>query len=195
MAWKRAVAAVAVVMAMTALVMVRTSSSSPQAAGEKNSMGWTELEQEGGRGRVRGRARHTALRADSSLSDFFKAAMNGDFQRKKTVDLATDGLLGPRQLAARRHAREQSLAESSSSPAPVHVKHPVMMRQSHIAHQFARKHVEAAGSAQREQLRQIEKKISKKYPSEDKFVATYRGSLPRGDVPVDAVSFGPYVPL
>ncbi|EKX32760.1 hypothetical protein GUITHDRAFT_156248 [Guillardia theta CCMP2712] len=180
---------------MAALVMTRSSIFASGDAEGKNSRGWTELEQEVRRGRVRGSARHhVALRADSSLSDFFKAAMNGDFQRKRNVDLATDGLLGPRQLAARRHAREQSLAERSTAmPVHVHAPHHVMMSQKHMAH--SRDHIDAAGATRREQLRQIQKRISIKYPSEDKFVATYRGSLPRGDVPVDAVSFGPYVPL
>jgi len=34
-----------------------------------------------------------------------------------------------------------------------------------------------------------------RFPTEDKFVARYTGSVPRGDVLVDSFTSGPYVPM
>jgi len=44
-------------------------------------------------------------------------------------------------------------------------------------------------------IKKKEQKLAQKYPSEDKFVARYTGSVPSNDVPVDSFTFGSYVPI
>ena len=163
---------------------------------------------------ARGRRAARPLSKDASVADFFQAAMNGDFSRGGTVKRATDGMFSlspggahkgnrgahPRKLAARVRGRTQALAETK-----LHVKaaHAALAREAH-ADRRALQSERAAGlhmvdaSKQEQMLAQIRKReqqLAQKYPSEDKFVARYTGSVPSTDVPVDSFTFGKFVPL
>ena len=163
---------------------------------------------------ARGRRAARPLSKDASVADFFQAAMDGDFSRGGTVKRATDGMFSlspggahkgdrgahPRKLAARVRGRTQALAETK-----LHVKaaHAALAREAH-ADRRALQSERAAGlhmvdaSKQQQMLAQIRKReqqLAQKYPSEDKFVARYTGSVPSTDVPVDSFTFGKFVPL
>lgn len=155
------------------------------------------------------------LSASSSVSDFFKAAMNGDFEHNdQNVQLATDGLLdgkesgGVAQLKARGRGskraaglaqaggslgRQQQLAEAKLT---VKAAHASLARQAHSERAAA-----VGGSRSVHHMEMRRRPISRnyekgwKYPTEDKFVARYTGGMPTGVVPVDSFTTGPYVPI
>jgi hypothetical protein len=196
---------------------------------------------------ARGRQHRGGLSKDASMSDFFKAALDGDFSKGGTVKAATSGIfddsrtnLGTqrarsrresRELKAPRRAREQALAElrvkaahaalaaeahadrsttCSDAPWPRPVDllcaispHPCVLcgrrvLQSPVTAEKAAGLRVAANSKEAQMLAMIKKKeqkLAQKYPSEDKFVARYTGSVPNDDVPVDSFTFGSYVPI
>ena len=170
-------------------------------------------EARGSRGRHQGRS----LSKDASVSDFFKAALNGDFSKGGTVKAATDGIFeethgmaraerrrDSRALKAPRKAREQLLAETklrikaahAALAAEAHADRRVLQN-AHLAQRAAGLHVAANNNENQmlAQLKKKEQKLAQKYPSEDKFVARYTGSVPSTDVPVDSLTFGAYVPI
>ena len=183
------------------------------------------------------------------MSDFFKAALNGDFSKGGTVKDATSGIFDnsrthpgtqrarrrreSRELKAPHRAREQALAETKlrikaahaalaaeahadrSPPAQMRVHapppcSPVAPRltctfpcgrralHSPLAAEKAAGLRVASNTKEAQMLAMIKKKeqkLAQKYPSEDKFVARYTGSVPSNDVPVDSFTFGSYVPI
>ena len=93
-------------------------------------------------------------------------------------------------------------------PRPVHLlcaisSHPCVLcgrrvLQSPVTAEKAAGLRVAANSKEAQMLAMIKKKeqkLAQKYPSEDKFVARYTGSVPSDDVPVDSFTFGSYVPI
>lgn len=168
---------------------------------------------------VRGRNRGRALSKDATVSDFFKAALNGDFSKGGAVKDATDGIFdnrrvhmgrarahrrrGSSELKAPHKAREQALAETKLR---IKAAHAALAAEAHadrraLHEQQAEKAAGlrvAANSRENQMLALIKKKeqkLAQKYPSEDKFVARYTGSVPGSDVPVDSFTFGSYVPI
>mmetsp|Transcript_9020 Transcript_9020/g.21039 ORF Transcript_9020/g.21039 Transcript_9020/m.21039 type:complete len:286 (-) Transcript_9020:104-961(-) len=185
-------------------------------------------------------ARRGGLNAHSSIQDFFKAAMRGDFEKggQRAIAHATDGLItgqshklrdddaSYQQLAAHRvhakavhdtvHAHKDTHAVPSrpgggsrsargSTGAPLHF-HPAARHSAPAAH------AKAATKAKQQQLSErlqggavvrrgrggVVRGVSERhwrFPTEDKFVARYTGSVPRGDVLVDSFTSGPYVPM
>jgi len=172
---------------------------------------------------IRGRQESKSLSKDASVSDFFKAALNGDFSQGGTVKDATDGIFDNKHassgmarahrrreshaLKALPHAREQVLAETKLRIKAAHaalaaeahadrrVLHPV--HNPEAAERAAGLRVVANGKEAQmlALIKKKEQKLAQKYPSEDKFVARFTGSLPGNDVPVDSFTFGSYVPI
>jgi len=158
------------------------------------------------------------LNKDATVSDFFKAALNGDFSKGGAVKDATDGIFDNRRahmgmaqahrrrgssaLKAPHKAREQVLAETKLR---IKAAHAALAAEAHADRRaLATKAEKAAGlriaanSRENQMLalmKKKEQKLAQKYPSEDKFVARYTGSLPNSDVPVDSFTFGSYVPI
>ena len=164
------------------------------------------------------------LSASSSVSDFFAAAMHGDFTHdSKNVKLATDGLfhgkesVGVAQLKAsegvaklktrgRGSKRAAGLAQAGASlgrqqqlaEAKLTVKaaHVALARQTH-----SERAAVVGGSRSVHHMEMRRRPISRnyekgwKYPTEDTFVARYTGGMPSGVVPVDSFTTGPYVPI
>lgn len=172
---------------------------------------------------IRGRreARSSSLDKDASVSDFFKAALNGEFSKGGAVKDATAGIFdnhSANQGMARAHrrrenhalkaphqAREQALAETklrikaahAALAAEAHADRRVLNNNREAAQRAAGLRV-VANSRENQMLSLIKKKeqkLAQKYPSEDKFVARYTGSVPSSDVPVDSFTFGSYVPI
>ena len=150
------------------------------------------------------------LSASSSIQDFMKAAMDGHFDDGKNVKLATDGIFGksPRLRTKSHHlARQQALAERN-----VFRK----FQSSHMASRIRKSPEHALVSHFVSRPRPAVSEKGWKFPTEDKFVAQYTGSTPQvvpsasddgperaadrlmcsqGDVIVDRLVPGPYVPL
>jgi len=221
-------AAVAVLAGVVVLVVVATGSLPQREAvllqddvNHDGAMG-AVFQGHGGRGArgVRGRQAGRSLSKDASVSDFFRAALNGDFSQGGTVQEATDGIFDnkranpgmarahrrreSRALKAPQYAREQVLAETKLR---IKAAHEALAAQAHsdrralhnpeAAERAAGLRV-AANSKETQMLALIKKKeqkLAQKYPSEDKFVARYTGSVPGNDVPVDSFTFGSYVPI
>jgi hypothetical protein len=129
-----------------------------------------------------------SLSASSSIQDFMKAAMDGSFDNGKNVKLATDGLFGKSSLKPKsnHHARQQALAESNVFRKFQQSQKSRVRRQAHRPvpawHHIAGRRSDSGEAGW-------------KFPTEDKFVAQYTGSTPKGDVIVDRLVPGPYVPL
>jgi hypothetical protein len=169
---------------------------------------------------TRGRHRGRALNKDATVSDFFKAALDGDFSKGGAVKDATDGIFdnrrvkmglaraqrrrGTSELKAPRKAREQALAETKLR---IKAAHAALAAEAHADRRALQQQDQAekaaglrvvANSRESQMLalmKKKEQKLAQKYPSEDKFVARYTGSVPSNDVPVDSFTFGSYVPI
>jgi hypothetical protein len=244
-----------------AVVLVLVASGSLRSAGtfaQRGALLQDDVTHDGALGAVfsggrvsrgaRGRQHRGGLSKDASMSDFFKAALDGDFSKGGTVKAATSGIFDnsrtnpgtqralsrreSRELKAPRRAREQALAElrvkaahaalaaeahadrshtcsdAPSGPLPIHLlyaisPHPCVLcgrrvLQNPVAAEKAAGLRVAANSKEAQMLAMIKKKeqkLAQKYPSEDKFVARYTGSVPNDDVPVDSFTFGSYVPI
>eukprot|EP00293_Proteomonas_sulcata_P016423 CAMPEP_0184311418 /NCGR_PEP_ID=MMETSP1049-20130417/41881_1 /TAXON_ID=77928 /ORGANISM="Proteomonas sulcata, Strain CCMP704" /LENGTH=204 /DNA_ID=CAMNT_0026626783 /DNA_START=71 /DNA_END=681 /DNA_ORIENTATION=+ len=160
-----------------------------------NSMGFAHKHQ----------ARGRSLRADSSIQDFFKAAMNGDFQKGSAVRKATSGLFSnqPHQhekLRTTSRARKQQLSDATLRIKAAHAALAQEARASRGRVHEAYEHQVAEGVARKAAARRyatdarMMKEAAKKYPTEDKFVARYTGGIPNGDVVVDSILPNPYMP-
>jgi len=167
-----------------------------------------------------GKGSRGRLSASSSVADFFKAAMDGDFDHKSNVRLATAGLLNGHESQGVRLATTSSGASSSSSSSRkrlagraadlkmgrqqelaennlrLKAAHAALARQSHEERASA---IGGSGIQSRVNLRRrpISRNYERrwKYPTEDKFVARYTGHMPADVVPVDSFTSGPYVPI
>lgn len=109
-----------------------------------------------------------------------------------------------RELKAPHRAREQALAETKLR---IKAAHAALAAEAHadrralhspLAAEKAAGLRVASNTKEAQMLAMIKKKeqkLAQKYPSEDKFVARYTGSVPSNDVPVDSFTFGSYVPI
>jgi hypothetical protein len=146
--------------------------------------------EEGARGRK-------GLRANSSIQDFFHAAMRGDFEKGNNVKLATSGLFGSEQrkeaqAAAPQKGEKQQLAEGKLRLKAAHLALAAHAREEHTRKEL---HAVRRHMLQRHHVESREAAIRALYPTEDKFVARFTGPIPSGDVVVDTFTGGPYVPI